>query len=85
MNYQYKSLCGCECCISSKIIHLSLLEWRDCHIKHLKDRSHNAQYRRYGHLSSHLFETYKNSVRPHRFYIYNSAASMAMAKMCPCP
>ena len=62
----------------------SLLTWCDIHLNHLKDRTHNAK-KRSGELSSRLFETYKNSVRPHGCHIYNSAADMAMSTMCPCP
>ena len=29
MSAGYKVMCGCECCISAKSIHLSLLSWRD--------------------------------------------------------
>ena len=29
MSARYKIMCGCECCISAKIIHSSLLSWRD--------------------------------------------------------
>ena len=29
MSEQYKVMCGCECCISSKSIHSSLLSWHD--------------------------------------------------------
>ena len=29
---QYKIICGCECFISAKSMHLSLLTWRDVHI-----------------------------------------------------
>ena len=29
MSERYKVMCGCECCISAKIIHLSLLSWSD--------------------------------------------------------
>ena len=29
MSAQNKIMCGCECCISDKIIHSSLLSWRD--------------------------------------------------------
>ena len=28
MSVRYKIMCGCECCISAKIIHSSLLSWR---------------------------------------------------------
>ena len=30
---QYKVMCGCECCISAKSIHSSLLSWRDRYLK----------------------------------------------------
>ena len=60
---------GCECLIYSYSMHMYLLTWRYRHIKKLKDRSQNAQNRKSGELSSHLFETYKNSVRPHGCYI----------------
>ena len=66
-------------------MHLYLLTCCYCHVKHLKNRSHNAQNRRSGKLSISLFETYKNSVRPHGCHIYNYTAYMDMAKMCPCP
>ena len=78
-------MCGCECCISSKLVHLSLLTWRDFHIKHLKDISHNGQNRRSSELSSRLFGTYKDNVRPRGCHFYNSAADMAMARIFPFP
>ena len=30
---RYKIMCGCECCISAKSIHSSLLSWRDTYLK----------------------------------------------------
>ena len=30
---RYKVMCGCECCISAKSIHSSLLSWRDRYLK----------------------------------------------------
>ena len=30
---RYKVMCGCECCISAKIIHSSLLSWHDIYLK----------------------------------------------------
>ena len=63
MTARYKLMCSCECCIYAKSMHLYLLTRCDRHIKNFKDRSHNAQNRRSGELSSDLFETYKNSVR----------------------
>ena len=53
----YKFMCGCECYISVKSMHISLLTWRDCHLKHLKDRSHNAQNISSSELLGRLFET----------------------------
>ena len=62
----------------------SLLTWDGHHMKHLKDRSHNAKNRRSGEISSCIFEIYNNYVGPHRFYIYNITTDMAMAKKIPC-
>ena len=33
MSTRYKIMCGCECCISAKSIHSSLLSWRDRYLK----------------------------------------------------
>ena len=33
ISLQYKVMCGCKCCISSKSIHSSLLSWRDRYLK----------------------------------------------------
>ena len=33
MSARYKVQCGCECCISTKGIHSSLLSWRDSYLK----------------------------------------------------
>ena len=76
-------MCGCKCCISAKIMHHFLLIWRNRRLKHLKYRSHNAQNRRSGEISSHIFETYKNAVRPHGCHIYNTDVDMDMVIMCP--
>ena len=37
MSAQYKVMCGCEYYIYAKIIHSSLLSWRDRYLKKLKD------------------------------------------------
>ena len=65
MTDQYKVMGGCKCCISAKIMHSYLFNWCGFHLKHLKDRSCNAQNIRSGELSSRLFQTYKNYVRSH--------------------
>ena len=36
MSARYKVMCGSECCISAKIIHSSLLSWRDKYLKNSK-------------------------------------------------
>ena len=33
MSARYKIMCGCECCISAKSIHSSLISWRDRYLK----------------------------------------------------
>ena len=73
----------CDCYVSAKSMHSFLLTWLYCHLKHLKDISHNAQNRSSGEISSHIFETYKNTAQPHGCNIYNTAEDMAMATMCP--
>ena len=55
MSERYKVMCGCECYISAKIIHSSLLSWRDRYLKKLKDQNKNDRNRRYGEKShSHI-------------------------------
>ena len=75
---------GCGYYISTKSMHFYLLTWRDRRLKKLKYRSNNAQNRRYGKISSRIFETYKNVVRPNGFHIKNTAADMAITTMCHC-
>ena len=75
-------MCGCECCMSSKSIHYLLLTWLGCNLKHLKDRSHNAQNRGSGEIYSRIFKTYNNAVQPHGCHIYNNSAYISMEKIC---
>ena len=84
MTAQYKVMCGCECGISSKSMYFTLLKWRNRCMKHLKDRSHNAQNRKSGKISSHIFGTYNNDVRPHNCHIYNTTVYMAPETMFTC-
>ena len=84
MTSRYKVMCGCECFMSVKSIHSSLLTWSDCRLKRLKSRSQNAQNRRSGEIFSCIFETYKNAVQPHGCHIYNTSVDMAMETMFPC-
>ena len=85
MSAQYKIMCGCECCISAKSIHSSLLSWCDRYLKKLKDQSQNSQSRNSGEKSHHIYTTYKNTVMPHGSHIYAKASDMANATMCAYP
>ena len=78
-------MCGCECCISAKSIHSSLLSWRDWYLKNIKDKIRNAQRRRSGEKPHKIYETYKNIVVPHGRHIYSKASDMAKAKMFTYP
>ena len=77
-------MCGCKYCLSAKIIHPSLLVCRDFSMKHFKDRLHNAQNRKSGEISSRIFETYENVVRPNSCHIFNTAADMVVSTMFQC-
>ena len=85
MSARYKIMCGCECFISAKSIHSSLLSWRDRYLKEIKDQSQNAQSRRYGEKAHHIYTTYKNTVMPHGNHIYAKASDMENATMCTYP
>ena len=82
MSARYKVMCSCECCISDKIIHLSLLSWRDRYLEKLKDQSHNDQNRSSSEKSHHIYETYKNTGMSHGRHIYAKAYDMSQATMC---
>ena len=77
-------MCGCECCISAKSIHSSLLSWRDHYLKKLKDHSQNAQNRKSG-LKNCIYETCKKTVMPHGRHIYAKAYGMTKATICAYP
>ena len=85
MSSQYKVVCGCECCISDKIINSAFISWRDRYLKKLKDQSQNAQIRRSGRKAHHIYETYKNTVMPHGHHIYSKAYDMAQSTLCAYP
>ena len=70
MSARFKIMSGCECFISAKSIHLSLLSWRDKYLKKLKNQSQNSQSRRSGEKVHHIYETYKNILMPNGNYIY---------------
>ena len=78
-------MCGCECCISAKIIHFSLLSWRYRYLKNLKDQSQNSQNRSSGEKENIIYETYINTVMPHGRHIYAKVSDMAKATICAYP
>ena len=41
MSARYKIMCDCECCISDKSIHSSLLSWRDRYLKNSRIKGKN--------------------------------------------
>ena len=82
---RYNIMCGCECCISAKSIHFSLLSWRDRYLKNIKDKIRNDQIRRYGEKSHHIYTTYKNTVMPHGRHIYAKSYDIEKATMCTYP
>ena len=81
MYARYEIMCGCECCISAKSIHSSLLSWRDRYLENIKDQSQNVQSRKSGKKSHHIYTTYKNTVMPHGSHIYAKVSDMANATM----
>ena len=85
MTVRYKVVCGCECCISDKSIHSSLLSWRDRYVKKLNNQSQNAQSRRSGEKVHHIYKIYKNTVTPHGSHIYAKVSDMEKATMCTYP
>ena len=85
MSARYKVMCGCECCISTKSIHSSLLSWRDRYLEELKDIIQNSQRKRSGEKAHHIYETYKNTLIPHEHHIYARLSYMEKTKLCTYP
>ena len=79
---RYKVMCGCECFISVKSIHSSLLPWRDSYFKNsnIKAKMLKAEGLVKKHI--HKYETYKNTVMPHGCHSYAKVSDMAKATMC---
>ena len=66
-------------------VYSSLLCWRDRYLKRLKYQIQNAQIRRSGENSHHMYENYKNTVMPHGSNIYAKAYDMTKSAMCTYP
>ena len=73
----YKVICGCECCVSSKVMHTSLLSWQEIYLNRRKDLSQNAQNRRSGEMYNILFKTYKT------LWWSMGAISLQQNRTCP--
>ena len=65
-------------------MHESLLLWNERFFK-LKNKSCNAQNRRYGEMYNCLFETYTNTVMTHGKHMFQTASGMEMEIMCAYP
>ena len=81
MSSRYNIMCGCECCISARSIHSSLLSCCDRYLKKIKDKSQNSQSKRSCEKAHHIYVTYKNTVMPHGCHIYTKASDMEQATM----
>ena len=79
----YKVMCGCDCLIYAKTMHLYFLTWTDHHLKQLKDWSNNSQNRRSGEIYIYIYDAYKNSVRYHGWHIHRTASDMAKTTIFP--
>ena len=75
-------MCGCECFISAKNIHSSLVSWQDRYLKKIKDLRQNAQNRSSEEKENRVYETYKNTVKPHGSHIYSKAYDTARETIC---
>ena len=62
-----------------------MLSWRDRYLKKIKYQSQNAQNKKSGEKSHHIYETYKNTVMQHGRHIYAKSSDMAHATMCAYP
>ena len=51
----------------------------------LKAKIQNAQSRRSGEKSYHMFKTYKNTMMPHGRHIYAKASDISKDTMCTYP
>ena len=63
----------------------TILAWFVFEKIYIKDKIQNAQSRRSGEKSHHIYTTYKNTVMPHGCHIYAKASDMANAKICAYP
>ena len=85
MSAQYKVMCGCECCISAKSIHVLLLSWRDTYLKNSKIKDKMLKTEGLEKKKIFIYKTYKNTVIPHGRHIYTKASDMERDRMCAYP
>ena len=72
-------MCGCECCISDKIIHSSLLSWHKRYLEKPKYKSCNAQNIISGEMYNCVLDKYRNYFMPHFKNMSQTESDMAMA------
>ena len=75
-------MCGCECLVSAKSMHSSLLSWRDRYLKNSRISSKIIKTEGLGKKNIRIYETYKNKVMPHGRHIYAKSCNTAKATMC---
>ena len=75
-------MCDCKCSISAKVIHSSLLSWRDFYLKKLRISAKILKTEGLGKNKICIYETYKNTVMPHGRHIYAKSYAMAKETMC---
>ena len=78
-------MCGYECFISSKIVHSSLLSWRDRSYKKAQGSKPKFSKKKVWGKYNLIYEIYKNTVMPHGRHIYAKISDMEKSTMCEYP
>ena len=82
MSSRYKVMCGCECCISAKSMHSSLLSWCSCCLKKLRISVEMLKKEGLGKKKICIYDTYKNIFMPHGRHISTKSYDMVKAAIC---
>ena len=75
-------MCGCKFCISDKSKYSSLLSWQDLYLKNSMISAKMLKTEGPGKMKILIYETYKNTVIPHRRHIYDNTYDTTKAIMC---
>ena len=73
---RYKVMCGCECCISEKSIHSSLLSWRDWYFKKPRIKAKILKTEGLGKKKIAYMKNIEKKLMPHGCHIYAKANDM---------